>query len=117
MSRLDLTLEPQAAGVRRVEVITGAGGRWRWSEGEKSRAVEASLEPGVVVSVVARQHGVTQQQFFTWRREARLKAQSEPTAEAFVPVALERPTASGGSSGEANQPLRPHSIELDVEGS
>jgi transposase len=118
VSRLDLTLEPKAAAVRRVEVITGAGGRRRWSADEKSRAVEASLEPGVVVSVVARQHGVTPQQLFTWRREARLKAQSAPAAEAFVPVVVERPAAGGGSSGEAaNQPSRPHLIELDVEGS
>ena len=116
MSRLDLKLEPKATAVRRVEVITGGGGRRRWSEDEKSRAVEASLEPDAVVSAIARQHGVTPQQLFTWRREARVKAQGDPVGAAFVPVVVERPATGGGSSGEAPQPSRPHSIELDVGG-
>jgi hypothetical protein len=37
VSRLDLTLDPKAAAGRRVEVITGGGGRPRWSEDEKAR--------------------------------------------------------------------------------
>ena len=59
MSKLDLTLDPKAAAGRRVEVITGGGDRRRWSEGEKERAVGASLEPGAVASVVARQQRKT----------------------------------------------------------
>jgi hypothetical protein len=35
---------------RRVEVITGGGGRRRWSNDEKARAIGASLAPGVVIS-------------------------------------------------------------------
>ncbi len=50
MSRLDLTLAPKTAPVRRVEVITGAGGRRRWTDDEKAQAIEASLAPGAVVS-------------------------------------------------------------------
>jgi len=120
VSRLDLTFEPKAAG-RRVEVITGGGGRRRWSEDEKARAVEASLEPGAVVSAVARQHGVTPQQLFTWRREARRKAQEDfgPT-DGFVPVVVEAKAAAGNNSASPLSPpppMRPHSIELDVEGS
>jgi hypothetical protein len=42
MSRLYLSLEPNGSGLRRIEVITGAGGRRRWSEGEKALAVEGS---------------------------------------------------------------------------
>ena len=49
MSRLDLKVEPKPAEARRIEVITG-GRRRRWSDDEKVRAVEASLEPGAVVS-------------------------------------------------------------------
>ena len=120
MSRLDLTFEPKAAG-RRVEVITGGGGRRRWSEDEKARAVEASLEPGAVVSAVARQHGVTPQQLFTWRREARRKAQEDfGPADGFVPVVVEAKAAAGNNSASPPSPpppMRPHSIELDVEGS
>ena len=33
----------KAAEPRRVEVITGANGRRRWSEDEKARAIEESL--------------------------------------------------------------------------
>ena len=48
MSRLDGELELKAAAGRRLEVITGGGGRRRWSEDEKARAIEASPAPGVV---------------------------------------------------------------------
>ena len=119
MSRLDHTLDPNAAAGRRVEVITGGGGRRRrWSNGEKSRAVEASLEPGAVVSEVARQYGATPQQLFTWRREARRRAQKNSLTEGFVPVVVET-AAAGGSLSEPPVPpysTRPHSIELDVAG-
>jgi transposase len=110
-------LEPKPAGVRRIEVIT-SGKRRRWSHAEKGRAVEASLEPGAVVSVVARQHGATPQQLFTWRREARRRAQEGVRGEGFVPVVIE--TAAAGVSMPdppgPPAPPRPHSIELDVEG-
>jgi transposase len=110
-------LEPKPAEVRRIEVITG-GKRRRWSHAEKARAVEASLEPGAVVSVVARQHGATPQQLFTWRREARRTAHEGVEAESFVPVVVETEAASGSLPKPLGPlaPPRPHSIELDVEG-
>jgi transposase len=74
VSRLDVALDPKAATGRRVEVITGGGGRRRWSDDEKARAIGASLTPGVVISEVARAHGVTPQQLFGWRRDARRAA-------------------------------------------
>jgi transposase len=121
VSRLDLTLEPKAVAGRRVEVITGGGGRRRWSEDEKARAVEASLEPDAVVSAVARQHGVTPQQLFTWRREARRKAAQEDfgPVDGFVPVVVQANAAAGSGSAPppSPPPMGPHSIELDVEGS
>jgi transposase len=119
VSRLDHTLDPNAASGRRVEVITGGGGRRRrWSPSEKSRAVEASLEPGAVVSVVARQYGATPQQLFTWRREARRRAQEGALLEGFVPVVVETEAASVSlpEPPVPPSPTRPHSIELDVEG-
>jgi len=118
VSRLDLTLEPKATTSRRVEVITGVGGRRRWSDDEKARAVEASLEPGAVVSQVARQHGATPQQLFTWRREARGRAQPGMLPEAFVPVVVEPAATPSHSTEQAckAEMARPHSIELDVAG-
>ena len=118
VSRLDRKLEPKATAVRRVEVITGGVGRRRWSEDEKSRAVEASLEPGAVVSAVARQHGVTPQQLFTWRREARHRAEQDGLADSFVPVVVVAAIGADLAREERPSPaVRTHSIELDVEGS
>jgi transposase len=117
VSRLDLELEPKAAA-RRIEVITGGGGRRRWSDDEKARAIEASLVPGAVVSAVARRHGVTPQQLFTWRREARRKAADTAETTPFVPAIAEVGETGHSSSKRAADPVaaRPHSIELDIEG-
>ncbi|MBO1909650.1 hypothetical protein J4G37_33215 [Microvirga sp. 3-52] len=44
---VDHMLEPPRP-VRRLEVITGAGGRRRWSADEKARILEETMAPGVV---------------------------------------------------------------------
>lgn len=44
-----------------------------WSDDFKERAVAAILEPGVNVSAVARQMGVSPSQLFNWRRQALAK--------------------------------------------
>jgi transposase len=102
-------------------VIAGGRGRRRWSEDEKTRAIEASLEPDAVVSAVARRHGVTPQQLFTWRREARRKAEEDfGPAAGFVPIVVQaKATAASESAPPPNPPppMGPHSIELDVEAS
>ena len=120
MSRPDCELEPKAAAGRRIEVITGGGGRRRWSEDEKARAIEASLAPGAVVSEVARRHGISPQQLFTWRREARRRSEASAGAPPFVPAVVE--AADGRQVSLQAAPSeratsRPHSIELDVDGS
>ncbi|HEV7443969.1 MAG TPA: transposase, partial [Steroidobacteraceae bacterium] len=65
MSRLEPTLEPERA-VRRIEVITGAGGRRRRTLDDKTRIAEETLERGASVSEFARRHGLTPQQLFGW---------------------------------------------------
>jgi transposase len=54
----DLTLEPPAGELRRVEVITGAGQRRRWPGEAKARIVAESFVSGLTVSEVARRHGL-----------------------------------------------------------
>lgn len=54
MSGFDPTLDPKPVQVRRLEVLTGVGGRRRWSPDDKARIVEESLAPGATVSEVAR---------------------------------------------------------------
>jgi transposase len=57
--------------MRRIELITGGGRRRRWSSADKARIVMESLNPGANVSEVARRNGLSPQQLFAWRREAR----------------------------------------------
>ena len=78
---------------RRIEVINGAGGRRRWSDDDKARILEETLAPGAVVSAVARRHGLTPQQVFGWRREARrASAAAVEASVAFVPAVIEAPS-------------------------
>jgi len=44
--------------------------RRRWSAAAKERIVAAASEPGVNVSAIARTHGLSPQQVFTWRRQS-----------------------------------------------
>ena len=116
MSGLDLTLDPKPAPVRRIEVITGASGRRHWSDEEKSQVIEASLAPGAVVSQVARRHGLTPQQLFTWRREARRKAQSDQEAR-FVPAVLDESARNAPAIMEPSATVAPPpAIEVEVNG-
>lgn len=76
-NKLKLKLESNAdrgaghvSAVRRIELITGATRRRRWSSDEKARVVLESLRLGANVSEVARRNGLSPQQLFAWRREA-----------------------------------------------
>jgi transposase-like protein len=64
--------------LRRIEMITGAERRRKWSAEEKAEIVAESLAEGAVVSEVARRHGLSPQQLFGWR--ARLRAAVEGSA-------------------------------------
>ncbi|MCW1838743.1 IS66-like element accessory protein TnpA [Prosthecomicrobium hirschii] len=72
--------------MRRFEVINGLLSRRRWTADDRARIVAETLEPGAVVSEVARRHGLTPQQVFTWRREARKRTEAD--ALAFVPAVV-----------------------------
>jgi transposase len=88
VSMLDHKLEPKT--VRRVEVITGPGGRRRFGDDEKVRIIEEAVVPGAVISAVARQNGLAPQQLFTWLRQARRRTEAgraEPAV--FVPAVVE----------------------------
>ena len=86
MSGLDHRLTPPAE-VRRFEVITGVEGRRRWTPDDRARIIAETLEPGAVVSQVARRYGLRPQQLFTWRREARQRT-DEVNAPVFVPAMI-----------------------------
>ncbi|TRL37602.1 transposase [Methylosinus sporium] len=89
----DDKLEPKA--VRRLELITGTGRRRAWSREEKARIVEETLAPDAIVSQIARRHGVTPQQLFGWRREARRQAGADgPDGHSFARVVVDAASAS-----------------------
>ena len=71
MSDTGLLLKSEAEPVRRLEVFTGTGRRRTWTAEQKARIVAESYEAGDTVSAIARRHGLTAQQLFGWRREAR----------------------------------------------
>ncbi len=105
---VDHMLEPPRP-VRRLEVITGAGGRRRWSADEKARILEEATAPGAVVSEVARRHDMAPQHLFTWLRQARREADNHPLAFTPVVVSPDTPQPTPATYREAI-------IEIVVEG-
>ncbi|WP_267414892.1 IS3 family transposase, partial [Sphingomonas sp. GC_Shp_4] len=61
------------------DVLSGVQRRRRWTPEEKVRIVEETYLPGMSVSLVARQRGISGSQVFTWRR---LMSQGALTAAA-----------------------------------
>jgi len=92
--------------VRRLEVFTGAGRRRPWSSEEKAAIVAASYSEGETVCAVARRHGLTPQQLFTWRRLARRAAPVAAEALAFVPAVVAAVPAAAPARAAATSPRR-----------
>ena len=81
---------------RRVEVLTGAPRRRRWSTAEKAAIVAESFVPGAVASTVALRHGLHRNQLYMWRRELRSGALANRgiAMPDFVPIVPENRAAS-----------------------
>ena len=82
--------------------------RRRWSEDEKARIVEESLEPGTRVCDVAKRHSISRGMVFEWRRQAKA---GEPRQDAgrSSPALLFRRTS--GRTLKKLFPLRPEHSE------
>lgn len=75
--------------IRRLELFTGAGRRRTWSNEEKAAIVAESDEPGTSISAVARRHGLSASQLFTWRRLMRQAGGHDGVrALQFVPAVM-----------------------------
>ncbi len=86
----------------RGEVLGGVERRRRWSVSEKLAVAMASLEPGAVVSNVARRFDVTRQQVYDWRRAARRGDLGMPGGVmGFVEVVSGPPPHGSGIEAEA----------------
>ena len=108
-SNVDLKVETKATPIRRIEVITGVERRREWSGEEKQAIIAERCQDGVVISDVARRHGLRPQQLFNWRnefrrREARLMCSGTP---AFAPVMItdERPATAPAEALISDAPL------------
>lgn len=101
------------ARAQRFEVFTGAGRRRGWADEQKASIVAESYRSGNV-SEVARRHGLTPTQLFTWRRAARPHGGAAlDTAPEFVPAVMEAATGSGlDSQAPSADPL----IGFELEG-
>ena len=93
--------------VRRLEVFTGTGRRRTWSDEDKARIVAESVTSGDSVCAVARRHGLSPQQLFGWRRQARnASAAGEAQAPVFVPAVIESATQPELSIGDRTRKRR-----------
>jgi transposase len=105
---------------QRVEIFTGAGRRRDWSAAQKAAIVAESYCGTVSVCDVARRHGLTPTQLFTWRRLARRNGDADKAP--FAPVVIEPLVAEPAALASHSIPpaARPHPpspvIELDVGG-
>jgi len=77
--------------VRRLEVFTGAGRRRTWRDEDKARIVAEIATSGDSVCAVARRHGLSPQQLFSWRRQLRDSEaeRSEADGLQFVPAVVD----------------------------
>ena len=87
-SNVDLKVETKATPIRRIEVITGVERRRQWSDEEKRAIIAESSQDGVVISDVARRHGLRPQQLFNWRNEFRKREGKLMETPAFAPVMI-----------------------------
>ncbi|TCR78696.1 transposase [Rhizobium sp. BK376] len=74
--------------VQRFEVFTGAGRRRDWSDEEKDQIIAESYSGEMSVSAVARRHGLSPGQLFTWRRQVRKQAE-QALPPMFVPAVID----------------------------
>ena len=94
----EISFESRGGGeppVRRLEVLSGPGGRRRWTAEAKGRIIEETLRPGANISDVARRHGLMPQQLYGWRSAAR--ARESASGVSFVPMEVNASTPTGGA--------------------
>lgn len=116
------------SGVRRFEVFTGVGKRRDWPPEVKASIVAESYSGKQSVSAVARRHGMSASQLFTWRRLLRkemeergiaLPVQSRE-APMFVPAVVEKqeplPPAVSSKPASRRRSSRASTIELEIGG-
>jgi transposase len=121
MSDTELLHKSRPEPVRRLEVFTGVGRRRAWTGDQKAQILAESYESGDKVSAVARRHGLTPQQLFGWRREARRRARRQAkddkgdmSGAAFAPVIVESALLSPDAPAAPNSAGASGAIEIVI---
>ena len=98
---------------------TNSRGHYRQHSLEFKRALVAlSLEPGVSVARIAREHGVNANQVFSWRRlyqQGRLGVPALMRDDGLLPVVL-APTAPAPGNADGTIVLELGEVRLRIEG-
>jgi transposase len=115
-------------GVQRFEIFTGAGKRRDWPPEVKASIVAESYSGAETVCSVARRHGLSPSQLFTWRREFRKQLEAQgmrlpmATAQApsFVPAVID-PLPASDPAPMARHPRKRRrskagAVELEIDG-
>lgn len=75
--------------VETVEILTRREPRRRWSAEEKARLVAETMEPGAVITHVARRHGVAESCLHLWRKTLGVRPVSaSPAGLPLIPVTI-----------------------------
>jgi transposase-like protein len=90
MSDTELLPKSEPEPVHRLEVFAGTGRRRAWTAQQKARIIAESYESRETVSTVACRHGLTPQQLFGWRRNAR-EDEAGDSGLAFAPMVVDPP--------------------------
>lgn len=112
------------SGVQRFEVFTGKGRRRDWPLEVKGSIVAESYSEQETVCAVARRHGLSPSQLFTWRRELRKQLEDRgvtlpitpPSAPSFVPAVIEPPPAPVAKRPRKRRETKASAIELEIDG-
>jgi transposase len=100
-------------------VLNGIERRRKWPDEKRVAIVAEALEPGVVVSQVARRHDLNPSQLFGWLKQYRTKAmalraiRSTVDLPSFAPVTIEAPAVLPTSSAQPAS-SEPASIEISM---
>ncbi|RYG37461.1 MAG: transposase [Burkholderiales bacterium] len=116
------------SGVQRFEVFTGAGRRRDWAPEVKASILAESYTGQETVCAVARRHGLSPSQLFTWRRELRKQLEGQgltlpigaAPAPSFVPAVIDPPPAHlpAPAPKRTRKPRRSKAsvVELEIDG-
>lgn len=93
--------EPRKGARRDGGAVVRVERRRNWSDEEKLAILKETTQPGVIVSAVARRHGIGTGQLYTWRKQLLRGAMA-----GFVPVELVQPEPAGKVSDPGRIDIR-----------